>query len=245
MNGVRVPPSKMLYLPPQWDSGTMVPHFFKCFVCVSVVPDGTVVRTKHDEGVFFQALLFETLDDFSDAPVELDDDVSTVAHGRGSAKALVGNARNVQIMGSEEEEERVVLVFPDPFLGFFNPFVGQVLVPKAGGVATGVEPDPTDSIVDGGIVPMGPIHLERFSMGDSRRMVRAWLFHSYPKRVFWVEVEHPVILNVDLRHPVVGRWEQKTVVETDFQGARFELVIPLRAFSRTTKPSYLPITAVL
>ena len=49
-------------------------------------------------------------------------------------------------MGSEEEEERVVLVFPDPFLGFFNPFVGQVLVPKAGGVATGVEPDPANPI---------------------------------------------------------------------------------------------------
>ena len=89
----------------------MVPHFFKGFVGVSVVTDGTVVRTKHDEGVFFQALLFETLDDFSDAPVELDDNVPTVTQPRFVAKALVWNAWNMQIMGSEEEEERVVLVF--------------------------------------------------------------------------------------------------------------------------------------
>ena len=56
----------------------MVPHFFKGFVGVSVVPDRTVVRTKHDEGVFFQALLFETLDDFSDAPVQLYDNITPV-----------------------------------------------------------------------------------------------------------------------------------------------------------------------
>ena len=90
------------------------------------------------------------------------------------------------------------LFFPIHSLDFSNPFVGQVLVP-AGGVATGVEPDPADSIVDGRVVPVGPIHLERFSMGDSGRMVRAWLLSAYPKGIFGVEVEHPVVLGVDLR----------------------------------------------
>ena len=97
-------------------------------------------------------------------------------------------------MGSEEEEERLSPCFSNPLLGFFNPLVGQILVPKAGGVATGVETDPADSIVDGRIVPVGPIHFQGVAVGHSGRMIRAWLFLSYPKGILGVEVEHPVVL---------------------------------------------------
>ena len=94
----------------------MVAHFFQGLVLVAVVPDGSVVRAEYDHGVFFEAFFLEVPYEFSNAPVELDDDVSAVAQPGLSAEALVGNARNVQIMGSEEEEEWVVLVFPNPLL---------------------------------------------------------------------------------------------------------------------------------
>ena len=157
----------------------MVPHFFKCFVGVSVVPNGTVVRTKH-EGVFFQALLFETPDDFSDAS-RVGRYVST-----GSWQRFRESAREECESGKSwegREEERVVLVF-DPFPGF-QPICRPGPRPKAGGVATGVEPDPADSIVDGGIVPVGQSILSVFlwviPVGWS-------VFFILPKAGLWVEL---------------------------------------------------------
>ena len=74
-------------------------------------------------------------------------------------------------------------------------------------MSPGVKADPADPVVDGRVMPVRPIHLQGVPVGHSGRMVRAWLFLSYPKWVLGVEVEHPVVLDVDLRNPVVGGGE--------------------------------------
>ena len=79
----------------------------------------------------------------------------------------------MQIMGSEEEEEWVILVFPNPLDRFLDPLVGQI-IPKA--AATGVESDPANPIVNSRVMPVGPIHFQGMAVGHSSGMVGAWLF---------------------------------------------------------------------
>ena len=52
-------------------------------------------------------------------------------------------------MGGEKQEKGAVFVRLDPLGGFFDPFVGEVLVAEAGGVAAGVEADAADVVAKG------------------------------------------------------------------------------------------------
>ena len=214
-------------------SGFVVSHFLKSFVLVPVVPDGSVVRAEYDHGIFLETLLFEVLYNFSNAPVELDDDVPAVTQPRFVTKALVWDAWNMQIMGSEEEEW-VVLVFPNPLDRFLDPLVGQILIPEACGVATGVEADPANPIVNSRVVPVGPIHFQGMAVGHSCGMVGAWL-SFLPKGDPWGEIEHTVVLDVDLWNPIIGGGEQKAVIESDLTWPGLEFVIPLRTDTRASQ----------
>ena len=64
-------------------------------------------------------------------------------------------------------------------------------------------------------------------MGDPGRMIRAGFLPAYPERILGVEIEYPVVLDVDLRDAVIGGGKQEAVIKTNLPGPGLELVIPL------------------
>jgi hypothetical protein len=48
-----------------------------------------------------------------------------------------------------------------------------------------------------------------------------------PKGIGGIEIEDAVIFYVDLRDTVVGRGEKERLIEADFEGAGFEVAIPI------------------
>ncbi len=191
----------------------MVPHFLQGLVLVSVIAHGTVVGAEYDERVLLEVVFLEGFDEFAHAPVELDDDVSSVAQTRFATEAFVWNARYVKVMGGKEEEEGMILILGDPLVGFLDPLVGQVLVAEAGGMTPGVKTNPTDTVVDGRVVTVAPVHLQRVPMGDARRVVRARFLAADPEGVLGIQIEYAMVLDVDLRHSVIGGGEQETVAK--------------------------------
>ena len=93
----------------------MITHFFKSFICVAVISNRSIVRAENDHGIFFQSLFFQIFHDFSHTPVELNDHIPTITHRRCATESFMGNSRYMQIMGSKEEEEWILLIFPYPF----------------------------------------------------------------------------------------------------------------------------------
>ena len=71
-------------------------------------------------------------------------------------------------------------------------------------MTTGVEADPANAIVDGAVVAVAPVHLELITVADACFVVRAGFFVAYPERVLGVEVEHAVVLHIDLGDTVIG-----------------------------------------
>ena len=206
----------------------MVSHFFERLVLVTVVANRAVVRAKHNHSIVRELEPVECLDQFADAPVELNDHVAAIAEGGGATESFVRNARHVEVVRREKEEERIVLVGLDPLVRLVNPLIGQVFIAESCRVAAGVKSDPADAVVNGGIVAVTPIHLQRTAMGDAGGMIGAGFFASHPERVIRIEIFHAPILDVNLRHTVVGGGEQVTVVEADVTRAGFEFAVPVR-----------------
>ena len=79
----------------------------------------------------------------------------------------------------------------------------------------------------------------RLGVGSTVGIDRAFMtFGSgvYIQRIRGVEVHHPVVLEVDTRHPVVGGREEKGVVEPDLEGARLDLSVPVHRGSLGPQP---------
>ena len=215
--------------------GFVVAELFEGFVFVAIVHDGAVIGAEDDEGVFGELETVESLHDLADGPVELDDGVGAEAVGRDALKALVRDARDVEVVGGVEEEEGLVLILFDEGVGLLDPLVSEVFIAEAGLVAAGVEADAGDAIMNGGVVSMGPVHLEGVAMGDSGGMIRGRFFSSNPEGIGGVEVEDAAFGDVDLRDAVVGGGEEEVVVEADLARAGLEFAIPIGAFSFFTE----------
>ena len=153
---------------------------FNRIIFVAVVEDWSIVRTKNDQRVFGEPEPFDGLCQFTHTPVELQDAITARAKFGFSLESFVRDTRNMDVLRGEEEEERPILVGFDPAIGFGNPLVGYIFVAKPSFVSTGVKSDPADSIVYGLIVSMGPVHLQRASMGDTRGMVFRWFVVPNP-----------------------------------------------------------------
>ena len=65
----------------------------------------------------------------------------------------------MQIMGGKEQKEGIFFIFLYPFFRFFHPFVSQVLIPKTGGMTACIKTDSADTVVNGRVVTVRPIHL--------------------------------------------------------------------------------------
>ena len=102
-------------------------------------------------------------------------------------------------------------------------------------MATGVEANAADAIVDGAVVAVAPVHLELITVADACFVVRAWFFVADPERVLGVEVEHAVVLHIDLWHSVIGGGQQEGVIKTNLERARLEVAIPVWFFISQTK----------
>ena len=76
-------------------------------------------------------------------------------------------------------------------------------------MAAGVEADAADAVVNGRVVAVGPVHLQGVAVGDAGGMVVAGLFHADPKWIGGIEIQDTMILDIDLRHAVIGGRQQK------------------------------------
>ena len=67
-----------------------------------------------------------------------------------------------------------------------------------------VETNTADTVMDGRVVTVRPVHLQSVTMGNTGRVILTWLFHPNPEGVLRVQVKHPMVLDIDLRNSVIG-----------------------------------------
>ena len=206
----------------------VVMEFFHGGVFVTIIEDGTVVRAEDDHGVFLQSLFLEDSDNFANTPVQLDDGIASEAGAGFAVKTLMRHAWHVNIVRGKVEEKGIGFVLFDPSLRFLHPLVSKVLIAETGGVASGVEANAADAIVDGAVVAVAPVHLELITVADACFVVRAGFFVAYPERVLGVEVEHAVVLHIDLGDTVIGGGQQEGIIKTNLEWARLEVAVPVR-----------------
>ena len=206
----------------------VVAHLFERAVLVAVIADRAIVRAKNNERVVGKFQPVEGLDQFANAPVELHDSVAAKAEAGCAVEAFVRHTWYVQIVRREKQEERIVPVGLDPFVGLLHPLVGEVLVAETRRVAAGVKADPADAVMDGRVVPVAPVHLEGAAVRKPRRVVGAWLFPADPQRILWVEILHAMVHDINLWHAIVGGGQEVVEVEADFARAGFQIAVPIR-----------------
>ncbi len=158
----------------------MLPKLGDRAINVAVIEDGAVIRAENDEGVLRKAVFREGFRDLADTPVELEDGVTTQAGSRFPLKALMWNAGHVDVVGSEEEEERAVFVLFDIKLRLLDPFVAKILITETSCVASGVKADARHAVVDGIVVAVSPIHFQFRAVIDAVRVIRVGRFATYP-----------------------------------------------------------------
>lgn len=127
-------------------------------IFVGAADEFPIAGAEADEGIFGQAVLLEGGHDFANAPVELYHGITAQVGAAFPLEALVGDAEHVVVVRGEEKEEGFVLVGGDELAGFLDPFVGEIFVAEAGGVASRVESDAADAggqRVAGGCVGRG------------------------------------------------------------------------------------------
>ena len=76
----------------------MVTVFCDGSIFIAVVEDWAVVRAEDDECIFREFKSVECFNEFADAPVELDNDIATVAEFGFALEAFVWNAWDVEIV---------------------------------------------------------------------------------------------------------------------------------------------------
>ena len=67
------------------------------------------------------------------------------------------------------------------------------------------------------------------AMSPSGWMVGTRLLVTDPEWVLRVQVGNPMIFDVDLRNAVIGGWQQKAIIKTDFARTGFQESIPIRS----------------
>ena len=82
-------------------------------------------------------------------------------------------------------------------------------------------------------------------MSNPGWMLALGLLASNPKRILRIQIEHAMILHINLRHAVIGCWQKKAGIKPNFQRPGLQLTIPIRttilaifSFSPQTKVSF-------
>ena len=87
-------------------------------------------------------------------------------------------------------------------------------------MAAGVKPDAADAVMDRGIVPVAPVHLQRVPMRNSSGMVRARFHSTDPERILGVQILYAMILDVHLRHTIVCGRQKVIIIEPNLTRSR-------------------------
>ena len=133
-SGMRVPPSKKLYLPPRRGPAGNGRRGARRRLFVAVVEDRAVV-TGDMIMVLSARPTARIVGDLAHAPVEFDDRVAARAHVGFAQEAWVRHARHVDVMGGEVQEERAATLLFDESLAAPDVLVRHVLILPQGGFA--------------------------------------------------------------------------------------------------------------
>ena len=90
-----------------WPGGLVISQQLNRLVLVAVVEHGAIVGADHHQRVFREAEAVEGFHQLADAPVELHDAIAARAEAALAGEALVGSARDVDVVGGEAEEKRL------------------------------------------------------------------------------------------------------------------------------------------
>ena len=118
----------------------------------------------------------------------MDDYISAVTKISFSLETLMWNPWHVKIVRSKEKEKRAVLVFLHELEGLLHPLISKILIAEARLVATGVESNPADTVVNCRVVTMGPVHLQRFSLVDTGGVFWTRSLATDPNRIGGIEI---------------------------------------------------------
>ena len=88
----------------------MRPQFLRGLVLVAVINDRPVVAGEQNQRVIGQVVLVQRLQNLAHTPIQFRDGIPARPHRRLADEALVRDARHVDIVGGEIQEERLGLV---------------------------------------------------------------------------------------------------------------------------------------
>ena len=201
-------------------------------VHVAVVIDRPVIAGEDHHRVLGEPPGLEGLHDRARRPVQLDHRVAAVAQLALALEARMGRAGHVDVLGGEEEEEGLLVVLIDEARGPLNEHIRHGLVIPQRGLAAGHVADASDAVDDRLVVPVGarvvghrlggltPVGVRRAALGRAAEL-------PHVERVRRVEAHHPVALQVDARHAIVGRGQEEGLVEAELHGARLHRPVPI------------------
>ena len=219
MNGTRVPASKALYLPPRKS-----PHGLWS---PSSSAARTVVAADYEQRIVREAERVERIEHFSHRMVERKDGVAAGPHAAPAREAFVRNARNMDVVGPQVEEERPAAVVGDEPQGLFGYPVRDLLVAPQGAFSALHVADARNAVDDGLVVSVGGSHPQQLGVVASGRLSREGFFVAHGDRVFWVEVHDPLVLDVNARDAVARGGHDEGVVEPDVPQSRSDFAVPL------------------
>ena len=133
-------------------------------VLVAVVHDPAVVAADDDQRVVGQLEAVERVEHGADGAVEFLDDVAADAATALAAIGLAGDARHVDVVRGEIEEERLVLVPLDEADGLLRERVGHQFIDPPRRLAAAHPADAADAVDDGVVVAVARLHLQQFGV---------------------------------------------------------------------------------
>ena len=127
---------------------------FKGLVLITIINDGTVVAGKDQNGIVGDVEAIQRVHNFTDGPVQLEDNVTTGAESAFSCKTRVGDTWHVYILRTHIQEERFFFMGSDELLRFMGDDVGYILVFPESGLAACHPTDAGDTVDNGIVMPL-------------------------------------------------------------------------------------------
>ena len=176
--------------------------------------------------------LFERLDDLPDDPIHFEDrGVADVVRCVGR-ELRVGDARLVDLVERQEQEERAVARLAHELVGTVDEDLGELLVVPPRGLAAGLVADARHAVDDGARVLCVADLAEQVLVFTAGGLGADLPLVVDFERVGRVEADDAPALNEDGRHAVVGRGHDERLVKSDVERAARDLAVPVDGLAR-------------
>ena len=136
----------------------MISKFFDCVVLVSVVNYRSVVARENHQGVSRQLQPFHGIQDFADAPIELQNHISSGAHPAFTCEPCVRHARDMDVVRGVIQEKLFLPMLLQKLDRLLRDDICHVFIHPTRAFASGHVSDPTDSIDNRLVVPVAEMH---------------------------------------------------------------------------------------